>query len=73
MFILNRYDQVIDAQAAKRMFDRWKFDRKQLVWVAKQEYDESNHVLVGDILHPENNDWVVKQMLVFLQQPPLSD
>ena len=68
LFIHNHKDKVVDPRAADRVFAAWGGFKKHVEVFASD--DVNNHVIVGDIMHPENNEVVVQNILAFLQSIP---
>ena len=58
-------DAVVSTERITAAFQQITASRSQLV-VVDGSGDPSNHVLAGDILAPENNDWIARQIADFV-------
>lgn len=58
-------DEVVSTERITAAYQQITASRSQLV-VVDGSGDPSNHVLAGDILAPENNDWIARQIADFV-------
>ena len=58
-------DTVVSPAAARAAFDAIEAPRKEWISVAKAG-DPSSHILAGDILSPDTTDWVVSEIIEFV-------
>ncbi|WP_144407702.1 alpha/beta hydrolase [Gynuella sunshinyii] len=66
LLINNDKDKVVDPKAADRVYAAWGGYKQHVEILAPG--DANSHVIIGDIMHPENNDAAVKSMLTFLEK-----
>ena len=58
-------DTVVSPEAARAAFDAIEAPRKEWISVAKAG-DPSSHILAGDILSPDTTEWVVAEIVEFV-------
>ncbi len=61
-------DEVVSPQAALRAFENFDAPLKEVVEITKSG-DPSNHVLVGDILSPQNTQDIANTIAKFIRRP----
>ena len=64
LFIYSDDDQVVNARYTDAVFRRWGADVTERIRVSG--VDDSNHVITGDIVAPQNTETSVRQILEFL-------
>jgi len=58
-------DTVVDVDWIVRGFEQLETPRKQLIEIAGSE-DQSNHILAGNIMAPENNELITGYITRFI-------
>lgn len=66
LFIYSDDDQVVNARYTNAVYQRWGSDVKERIRI--EGVDDSNHVITGDIVAPQNTDTSVRQILEFLER-----
>jgi esterase/lipase len=66
LMFVSPHDTVVQPEAAHAAFDGLDAPRKKLVEI-RERGEASNHVVVGDVLWPENNDRFVREIVDFVR------
>ena len=66
LFIYSDHDQVVNPKVTDQVMRRWGSDIKHRICVARIENDK-NHIIMGDIVHPENTELYTQEILTFLK------
>ncbi|GGX59495.1 alpha/beta hydrolase [Saccharospirillum salsuginis] len=66
LFIYSDDDQVVNARYTDGVYRRWGADVTERIRV--NDVDDSNHVITGDIVAPQNTETSVRQILEFLER-----
>ncbi len=67
LFVYSNQDKVVDSTLTDKHFLNWS-EPKSRVQPQVSDPSATNHVIVGDILAPENNDWFEKVVLDFISK-----
>lgn len=70
LFIYSPDDQVVNSRRTERIYQRWGGDRERIrvPGIAGQ----SNHVIAGDLLAPQNTERTFEQIVAFLEKRGVS-
>jgi len=63
-FIFSPQDTVVSAAATRRMYERWRGDKRILE--VESSGDDDNHVIAGDIMSPENTEPFTKAIVEWI-------
>lgn len=73
LVILSPEDRIVDSRKTRQFFGRWGTSRKRTVLI-KESGDPRNHLIVGDVISPENTGAAAQHILSFIRQAePVSD
>lgn len=65
LFIYSDHDQVVNARYTNEVYQRWGSVIKERISI--EDVDDSNHVITGDIVAPQNTEASIEQVLSFLE------
>ncbi len=67
LMIFAMEDRIVDSRKTKQLFEYWGAHQKQKVLI-NASGDPQNHLIVGDIISPENTGAVAQHILSFIRQ-----